>query len=108
MVALVRHNLSISDIHSKKSYSIKESKKEYDNYDTLQLDLFGLEEKPNEVDIEIKDIKKFQISNIFNVNLLKGLDTEKEMVSHFLELMNYKKENIILPKLKSKNNYLYQ
>ena len=53
-------------------------KKEYDNYDTLQLDLFGLVEPTNEVEIKITDVKKFQISNIFNVNLIKGLETEKE------------------------------
>lgn len=109
MVALVRHNLSIDDIHNKRSYSNKnKTKKEFDNFNTLQLDLFSLEEEPNEVEIDIKDVKKFQISNVFNVNLLKGLETEKEMVSHYLELIKYKKENIVLPKLKSKSNYLYQ
>jgi len=96
MVALVKHNLSIKDIHNKSSYNKNTKDKKVVNYhDSVQLEVAS-------------NLDKFQIIAIYEDNLLTDYETEKDMLSYYERLEEYKKEKIVLPKLKNKGNYMYQ
>lgn len=95
MVALVKHNISIKDVHSK-TFSTKSPKtnKVY-NHEQLQLELSDT-------------LDKFQIATIFKSNLHTDYETEKDMLDYYERLCKFNTEMIILPKLKNNSNYLYQ
>jgi hypothetical protein len=95
MVALVKHNISIKDVHSK-PFSTKSPKtnKVY-NHEQLQLELSDT-------------LDKFQIATIFKSNLHTDYETEKDMLDYYERLCKFNTEMIILPKLKNNSNYLYQ
>lgn len=95
MVALVKHNISIKDVHSK-PFSTKSHKtnKVY-NHEQLQLELSDT-------------LDKFQIATIFKSNLHTDYETEKDMLDYYERLCKFNTEKIILPKLKNNSNYLYQ
>lgn len=95
MVALVKNNIQVKDIHNKPSNTKQKGSKRTNHFEQLQLDFSD-------------SLSKFQISNIFIGRKLIDYNTEKEMLAYFERLSKYNKEKIILPKLKKVNNYLYQ
>lgn len=96
MVALVKHNISIKDIHSKSSYSKdSKNKKVIKQHESVQLEFS-------------KELDKFQILTIYESNLLTDYETEKDMLDYYERLSKYNTETIVLPKLKNNSNYLYQ
>ena len=94
MVALVKHNISVKDVHSK-PFSTKTKTSKVFNTEQLQLELSD-------------NLDKFQIATIFKSNLLTDYETEKDMLDYYERLCKFNTEMIILPKLKNKSNYLYQ
>lgn len=95
MVALVKHNVSIKDVHGKPFNTKSNKTNKVYNHEQLQLDLSDNQ-------------GKFQIATIFSSKLLTDYETEKDMLDYYERLSKYNTETIVLPKLKNNSNYLYQ
>ncbi len=109
VVALSKHNMSISDIFKNNIYTKKQKSTSVSKQMSVQLDLFSyLEESDNEEIINInEDIKYFQICTIYNSNNLPDFTEEKDLIMYYEKLLN-NKDLIILPKLKNNTISAYQ
>ncbi len=109
VIALSKHNMSISDIFKNNIYTKKSKSTSVSKQMSVQLDLFSyLEESDNEEIINInEDIKSFQICTIYNSNELPDFTEEKDLIMYYEKLLN-NKDLIILPKLKNNTISAYQ
>ncbi len=100
VVSLYKHNISIRQIYANNVF--KRQRKDIDGK-IDQLDIFNYEE---EQPIDYKSIRTFQLCTIYNTNKVPAFKHEKDFILYFRNL-EYNQENIILPKLKGNDNYLY-
>ncbi len=106
LVAFSKHDLKLNDIYKENFLPTKEEH-EFDNEDTLQLDIFNFEEYEESTKFTLpNDFKEFQIATIYNEVSIPNFNTEKDLLAYYNNLLK-KKETIILPKLKNKSQTSY-
>lgn len=100
IVAFNKHDLKITDIYKSNIKSVSTSKS---TEEPIQLDIFTYEDYVQPKIIVPENIKIFQISSIYNEVNLPELDSEKDLLAYYKNILN-NREVFILPKLKSKEN----